>query len=86
MFSNKIFPCLLTPLSTDIYNTLIACARTEWQCDYGQCISIESRCNGNIDCPDDTSDETHCPSKFNNTVWNTYNMGILTRQLDNNIV
>ena len=60
----------LTLFRTYIYQTLIACSRTEWQCDYGQCISIESRCNGNIDCPDDTSDETHCPSKLNSKLKN----------------
>lgn len=43
---------------------ILACPRDTWQCDYGQCIPKEKRCNGNIDCPDDISDERNCSSKF----------------------
>lgn len=39
-----------------------ACARNEWQCDYGDCISLTKKCDGTIDCPDDMSDERNCPS------------------------
>lgn len=42
----------------------IACGPNQWQCDYGNCISLSKRCNGNIDCPEDMSDERNCPSKF----------------------
>uniref|UniRef100_A0A182MP59 Uncharacterized protein n=1 Tax=Anopheles culicifacies TaxID=139723 RepID=A0A182MP59_9DIPT len=38
-----------------------ACPRDTWQCDYGQCIPHEQKCDGNIDCPDDISDERNCP-------------------------
>ena len=40
-----------------------ACGAHQWQCDYGNCISLSKRCNGNIDCPEDMSDERNCPSK-----------------------
>jgi hypothetical protein len=36
----------------------------EWQCDYGQCISFDKKCDGSIDCPEDTSDERDCARKF----------------------
>lgn len=45
-------------------NYRIACGPYQWQCDYGNCISLSKRCNGNIDCPEDMSDERNCPSKF----------------------
>uniref|UniRef100_A0A182NMM6 Terribly reduced optic lobes n=1 Tax=Anopheles dirus TaxID=7168 RepID=A0A182NMM6_9DIPT len=42
--------------------TRSACPRNTWQCDYGQCIPLEQKCDGNIDCPDDISDERNCPN------------------------
>lgn len=45
--------------------SLTACEADQWQCDYGNCIPLTKRCNGNIDCPEDMSDERNCPSKLN---------------------
>lgn len=45
--------------------SLTACGAHQWQCDYGNCVPLIKRCNGNIDCPEDMSDERNCPSKFN---------------------
>lgn len=39
---------------------LVACLHDKWQCDDGTCIGRELRCNGNLDCPDDISDERNC--------------------------
>jgi hypothetical protein len=39
------------------------CGAQEWQCDDGQCIDETSRCDGTLDCTDD-SDESNtncCP-------------------------
>ncbi|XP_043063470.1 complement component C7-like [Drosophila ficusphila] len=37
-----------------------ACLYDKWQCDDGTCIAKELLCNGNIDCPEDISDERYC--------------------------
>lgn len=66
MFFNALFLWIFLLTLTLTLNLLTACKRDEWQCDYGQCLSIDKRCNGNIDCPDDISDERHCNSKFVN--------------------
>lgn len=50
-----IYPYLL--LSDDDGST---CDRNMFRCENGPCIQGELRCNGNIDCPFDTSDELDC--------------------------
>ena len=42
----------------------IACLHDKWQCDDGTCLSKTLRCNGNIDCPEDISDERHCDGEL----------------------
>lgn len=46
------------------FRILTDCNDDEWMCDYGQCIPLSNRCNNNIDCPDDVSDERNCACKF----------------------
>ncbi|CAH2223822.1 jg27864, partial [Pararge aegeria aegeria] len=38
------------------------CGRNEWRCENGPCIDVRRRCDGNIDCPKDGSDEFDCPA------------------------
>ena len=40
------------------------CDGNMFQCDKGECISMSWRCDRDIDCPNDNSDETDC-SKYN---------------------
>lgn len=53
---------------------LIDCKEDEWTCDYGQCIPLSQRCNINIDCPEDASDERNCDCKFQFAFWYTRTM------------
>lgn len=48
------------------------CNEDEWMCDYGQCIPISKRCDNNIDCSDDISDERNCDCKFNDNLCFVY--------------
>lgn len=36
------------------------CDRNMFRCENGPCIQQSLRCNGNVDCPYDTSDELDC--------------------------
>ncbi|XP_069364960.1 basement membrane-specific heparan sulfate proteoglycan core protein isoform X9 [Maniola hyperantus] len=38
------------------------CGNNEWRCENGPCIAVSRRCDGNIDCPLDGSDEFDCPT------------------------
>ncbi|XP_026313743.1 sortilin-related receptor-like [Hyposmocoma kahamanoa] len=42
------------------------CSSNEWRCENGPCISTNLRCNGQIDCPFDMSDEFDCPAGSKN--------------------
>lgn len=65
--TNKTVVCLKinSLLTCAVYENLLltACGAHQWQCDYGNCIELAKRCDGNIDCPEDMSDERNCPSK-----------------------
>lgn len=53
-----LFRSLSSSLSPPPTHT--ACLYDKWQCDDGTCIAKELLCNGNIDCPEDISDERYC--------------------------
>jgi hypothetical protein len=42
-------------------HTMPACTFDQHQCDFGTCIAKSLICNGDVDCPDDNSDERNCP-------------------------
>ncbi|XP_045784357.1 basement membrane-specific heparan sulfate proteoglycan core protein-like isoform X5 [Maniola jurtina] len=51
------------PIITTISNTYDGgCGQNEWRCENGPCIAVSRRCDGNIDCPLDGSDEFDCPA------------------------
>ncbi|XP_072931305.1 basement membrane-specific heparan sulfate proteoglycan core protein [Epargyreus clarus] len=45
------------------FNPIIpgGCDRNQWRCENGSCIDARRRCDGVLDCPNDTSDEFDCP-------------------------
>lgn len=44
-----------------------ACGPNMFRCENGPCLPESLRCNGNYDCPLDTSDELDCP-EMDNTI------------------
>ena len=44
-----------------------ACGPNMFRCENGPCIPENLHCNGNFDCPYDTSDELDCP-EMDNTI------------------
>lgn len=57
LLSPSLFPSLSHSLTC---GTHAACLYDKWQCDDGTCIAKDLLCNGNIDCPEDISDERYC--------------------------
>lgn len=55
---------LFSSINLKKYINLKACSKDYWQCDCGTCVSRTKLCDGNIDCPEDTSDERHCNCEF----------------------
>ncbi|KPU74137.1 uncharacterized protein Dana_GF21948, isoform F [Drosophila ananassae] len=71
-------PTIITTLTTTTVGTTITtppapplriiCPPTAFRCDNGPCISLGLRCNGRIDCPYDSSDETDCGQSVSNEI------------------
>ncbi|XP_070132726.1 basement membrane-specific heparan sulfate proteoglycan core protein isoform X8 [Drosophila bipectinata] len=70
-------PTIITTLTTTTVGTTsttpapplrIICPPTAFRCDNGPCISLGLRCNGRIDCPYDSSDETDCGQSVSNEI------------------
>lgn len=57
----------------------LGCGKNEWRCENGPCIDVRRRCDGNIDCPFDGSDEFDCPAGSKR--FNTNAMSFLTRSI-----
>ncbi len=60
-FGNQVWEITGDPCYEDRVNlvtlSINACNTTEFNCDDGYCIDINSRCDGKVDCPDKTGEK-----------------------------